>query len=320
MNWNSSISPGQSDVFQRYAVCLFICLGFICHSVAQSAEPGNLNPLNNEISIESRLAKGVVTLAPNLTEIVYALGQGHHLKGVSSFDTYPEAVLKLPKVGGYFNPDLETILTLEPGLILMLKGRSTHAEQLTITGADIHAFTCENIEEIQTTISAIGELLNCPENAQALCIEMTRGLTELPLPGTTGHSIMVCVGMTPGSLQNCYVAGGLSMHHDILEAMGCKNAFGTTMKSYFPVNKEAIIIARPTIILDLIPGQKLTDGLKKNRLATWGLLPGVPAVKSGNICILNESTLNIPGPRINQAAQVIRSAIEGCTPSTSITE
>jgi len=248
----------------------------------------------------------IISLAPNLTEIIFELGLGDQIIAVSNFDTYPEEVEKLPRIGGYFNPNLELMISMRPDVIFGLSGKSTKMDKLKKTGAVIHQFKCDKVSEVYDTIQSIGKILSVETSADSLCKQLQNGLNQLHLPGIKGLSVMVCVGMTPGSLQNIYVSGNASIHHDLLTAIGCKNSFEDVKKSYFPVNKESLIIARPDVILDLIPGQSTDQESIKIRMDTWKLIPGIPASR---IIIMSQEELNIPGPRLPLAGQLIRQEI-----------
>ncbi|MCD4654379.1 helical backbone metal receptor [bacterium] len=247
----------------------------------------------------------IISMAPNLTEIVFALGQGNKIIGVTDFDHWPAAVNSLVRVGGYYNPNKEVIIQLKPDAVFMLRGRSALDKNLIKLGIKTRQFTCENINDIKNTIIEIGKILEVEVQAIKLRDNIEIEMRNIKIKKADDISVMICVGMTPGTLQNLFVAGNKSMHHDLLEFIGCKNTFAHISKSYFPVNKEALLAARPDIIIDLIPGQRLDKRSRRERLETWGLLSGVPAVKTGKIIILNEDFCNIPGPRIIQTGRLI---------------
>jgi len=282
--------------FSLIAISLFLCLSSCVFSA--------------ELSSDSIKAPAkIISMAPNLTEIVFSLGQGEKIAGITDFDHWPPEVNKLPRVGGYYNPNQEVIIQLQPDTIFMLRGRSGLENKLSDMGFKTHLFTCENIQDIITTISEIGVILQAEDQSTTLCNKINKDLKSIKLDAVENLSVMICVGMTPGTLQNIFVAGNKSTHHDLLMAIGCKNTFGNVEKSYFPVNKEALLISRPDIIIDLVPGQPLNEKIKLERIATWKLLPGIPAVQSGKIIILNEDFCNIPGPRIAMAGRLISESI-----------
>jgi len=91
----------------------------------------------------------IITLSPSLTEIVSALGHGKQLVGVSDYSVYPEAVSKLPKVGGYSNPNLEKILSLNPTLVLTQSYQSTLRSQLEHFGIETLSLELIRLNDIK---------------------------------------------------------------------------------------------------------------------------------------------------------------------------
>lgn len=252
----------------------------------------------------------IVTLAPNLTEIVFLLEQGHRIKGVSNFDTWPEPVRTLPKLGGYFNPDIEGLLRLKPDLIFLLQGRSDLKSRLETFGFSVWEFRCETLQDIRSAIIGIGRILGVEKTAEARVVSMDADLAAVRLKMEKPPRVMVCVGMTEGLLQNLYVAGGKSFHHDIIDAIGAANVFAGSSQAYFAVNRESVIAAQPDIILDLIPGESLNETRRRERLSTWDGLGSVPAVRHHRIIFLNDDYISIPGPRVTRIAELFSRHIQ----------
>jgi iron complex transport system substrate-binding protein len=252
----------------------------------------------------------IVTLAPNLTEIVYLLEQGHRIKGVSSFDTWPEPVRALPKIGGYFNPDIEGLLRLKPDMIFLLQGRSDLKSRLETFGFSVWEFRCDSLEDIRAAIIRIGRILGVDAKAEARVASLDADLAAVRLKTDKPPRVMICVGMTGGLLQNLYVAGGKSFHHDIIDAIGAVNVFAGSSQAYFAVNRESVIAAQPDIILDLIPGDPLDEKSRKERLSAWEGLGSVPAVRHHRIILLNDDYISIPGPRVTRIAHLFSRRIQ----------
>lgn len=246
----------------------------------------------------------IITMAPNLTEIVFALGEGDRIVGVSDFDHWPADVVDLPRVGGYLNPDQETVIRLQPDRIFMLAGKSSTGRKFETIGIPVDSFDGESLSDIYSAVTRIGTILGVPSRAQHVITGIQSELAALDpdLRGTP--SVLVCIGMTPGTLQNLYVAGARSFHNDILESINCRNVFGNVNAAYFPVSKESLVAAEPDIIVDIVSGQALSDSLIQSHRETWRLLPSLPAVKNNAVIIINQDFLLIPGPRVVDTAKV----------------
>src|SRR5438477_10174133 len=117
----------------------------------------------------------IVTLAPSLSEIVLALGAGDRLVGVTRFDDDPR-VAKLPRVGGYNDPEPETVLGLHPDLILAQPAPENRGpvETLARLGIPIEAFALGDLAEIEAAMEQIGALLGAPERGRALREDLER--------------------------------------------------------------------------------------------------------------------------------------------------
>src|SRR5919109_5603684 len=117
----------------------------------------------------------VVTLAPSLGEIVLGLGAGDRLVGVTRFDDDPR-VANLPRVGGYNDPEPETVLGLHPDLVLAQTAPENRGPVYTLArlGIPVEAFTLGNLREVEEAMEKIGALLGLPERGRALTDELER--------------------------------------------------------------------------------------------------------------------------------------------------
>lgn len=299
------LSPisGYKSISPILRASILLILTFLLFSIEPTAIHGGDTPLPSETQAEPKETT-IVTLAPNLTEIVFSLGQGHRIIGVTSFDAWPDSVNKLTKLGGYFNPDIEALLRLRPDMIFMLQGRSDLKTRLQKFGFSIWDFRCETIADIRSTIQQIGNILNLDDKAKEQIEGLDTNLQAARLTFEPVPKVMIAIGMTDGVLQNLYVAGGASFHNDIMEAIGVSNVFSNVNQAYFTVGRESILATQPDIIIDLIPGEPLTEKRRIERIATWSGLGSIPAVRHQRIIILNDDYITIPGPRVTQIAHL----------------
>lgn len=109
-----------------------------------------------------------VSLAPSITETVYALGMGHLLAGTPEFSTHPPEARTLPRVGSYFNPNLEKILALKPDGCLALKGSTPPAtvERLRGLGMEVFLFHGQGMEALARSFRELGEFMGAPEQGK----------------------------------------------------------------------------------------------------------------------------------------------------------
>ena len=125
--------------------------------------------------------KRVVSLAPSITEIIFALDQENRLKGVTTYSNYPPAALTLPKVGTYIRLDLERIVALNPDLCIAVKDGNPKAaaDRLTELNIPVYAVNPRDIETVAQAVIEIGGLLNAEEKAAIWQSRCTPGFNGL---------------------------------------------------------------------------------------------------------------------------------------------
>jgi iron complex transport system substrate-binding protein len=125
----------------------------------------------------AQAVRRIVSLAPNITEILFALGLGERVVGVTEFCNYPPEALRLPKVGGFVNPNAEVILALHPDLVVATPnvGNRTFVERLIAVGARVEVVQARNVEEIDPAITAIANAAGDPGAGSALIARLHAG-------------------------------------------------------------------------------------------------------------------------------------------------
>lgn len=253
-------------------------------------------------------SRKIVSLAPNLTEIVFALGAGDRVIGVGDFDTYPPEVAALPKVGGLLNPNLERILELTPDLVLLHASNSELADRLRKLGLRPVVFTADSIDEVYRVVLRLGQELGLDADARALVTGMKHELTVVAAPPDTPRpKVLIVVGRTTGTLQGLRSVGPGSFLDEIVVLAGGKNVADDTDTPWPELSKEAIVAAAPDVILELSPGA--TDD-EATALAPWKALPNLPAVHNGHVRRLTADHLLIPGPRLVTTVRDVRTVLD----------
>lgn len=230
----------------------------------------------------------VVSLAPNLTEIVYALGQGKGLVGVTAQCDYPPEAKELPKVGDYARPSLERILKLRPDLVLVaLPEHRIIAGELRTLGLRVLEVSPRTLDEIFRSIEAIAQELGAVKEGDSLTRVLKETLNQIPSPPDTPR-VYVEISATP-----LISVGGGSFLNDLLIRAGGKNIFAGILQDYPMVSSEAVIHRDPEVILLL--HSQATPITIAERLG-W---ERISAVRSGRVYPgLNPDLLLRPGPRV----------------------
>jgi iron complex transport system substrate-binding protein len=252
-------------------------------------------------------ARRIVSMAPSITEIIFALEKEDSLVGVTDFCSYPPETSSLPKVGGYLNPNLEKLVTLRPDLVI-IQGNHAKLEKICKKrGISILYVNMDSISTIYQGIETLGRALHCRERAGNLCTYISNGLESIQrdVNRATRQKVFICLSRSPGSLANLYTVGGSSFISEILKLAGGVNIFDDVMQPYPEASKESLIKRAPEIIIEMRPGENISSDRRKQIISDWDSFQGVPAIKNKRIHILTEDFILIPGPRVAVAARLI---------------
>ena len=238
----------------------------------------------------------VVTLAPSINEIVFALGMGDSVVANTRYCDFPEESKKIPKVGGYANISLEKILKANPTVVIAQDYDEKMQKNLKNLGIKTLVFKTQTIDDIKNTILTLGKYFNKDKRAKELVDGINSSLNSLK--NIVQNKKILIVISPKNSLSNqIYVTGNFLYFEDIIKASGNKNAFFSTSSSQPVVNTEKIINMNPDIIVLLTP---FLDGKKQEReklKALWKTLP-INASKNSDIYTVHKLYAGIPSQRV----------------------
>lgn len=272
---------------------------------------GNSQPSPAAHTIPQR----VVSLAPNITEIIYKIGAGDLLVGRTEFCLYPPAALTVPSVGGYLNVDYEKIVALQPDLVLMLPNPEME-KKLHLLNIRTSSLPDETLDDILESISRIGQLLGRTSRAAQVVagIQDTLRWVQRQSGNQPPISTLLVVGRQPGSLNGIYAAGKNTYLSELTELCGAENAFRDVPLRYFEVSKEDLIRRDPTAILEFRVMDTADSAAVASIAADWNALPLLQAVQHHRIYIFTERYFLIPGPRVTQAAMKLLHLFQQAAP------
>ena len=251
-------------------------------------------------------ATRIVSLVPALTEMLFALGAGPQVVGVSSYDDFPPEVKSLPRVGALIDPDMERILSLRPNFVIIY-GSQTEV-QAQLERAKIRAFSYRHagLDGVLSTIRDLGTSIGRASESDRLAREIQRRLdaTRTRVAKLRRPRTLLVFERDPGSLRGVYTSGGVGFIHDILGVAGGTNVFADVSREAVQPSVETILARAPEVILEVRPMGVATADIEKERHA-WDALPSIPAVRNGRVYIATDEYLVVPGPRVAQAAEAI---------------
>jgi iron complex transport system substrate-binding protein len=241
--------------------------------------------------------------------MLYALGAGDRVVGVTSFCHYPPEVREKPKVGSYLNPNMEAILGLRPDLVVVLEEHGALRDQLERVGLKVMAIQHNDLAGIERSLVELGSRLGDPAAGVREAAKVREGLAEVRAKAASlpRRKTIFIIGRTPGTVQDLMVVGRGPFLNELIEAAGGANLFRDTIGFYPRIPREEIYAGAPEVILDM-GDMAVTDGVteahKRSVVDLWArAFPKLPAVREGRVYAVAEDHFVVPGPRVVEAAR-----------------
>ncbi|AYX83660.1 ABC transporter substrate-binding protein [Staphylococcus haemolyticus] len=253
--------------------------------------------------------KRIVSLMPSNTEILYELGLGKDIVGVSTVDDYPKDVKKGKKQFDTMNLNKEALLKVKPDLILAhesQKGTSKKVlDSLEKNGVKVvYVKDAQSLDQTYETFKQIGKVTGREHEANEL-VDETKHNVEKVIKSVPRHHRSQSVFMEVSSKPEIYTAGKHTFFDDMLSQLDAKNSF-SNIEGWKPVDKEGIIKKNPDILIS-------TEGLSKSDyykvIKKRDGFRQIKAVKNGRIETVNGDEISRPGPRIDEGLKQLRDAI-----------
>jgi iron complex transport system substrate-binding protein len=246
----------------------------------------------------------IVSLVPAVTEMLFALGTGPRVVGVSNFDEYPPEVATRTKIGGLIDPDLERILSLKPDLVIVYATQTELRTQLERASIPLFLYEHAGLADITTTIRHLGKRLGATEPASQLAAEIESSIAELRkrVAARSRPRTLLVFSREGDTMRGIYASGGRGFLHDMLVAAGGTNVFSDINRQSVQTTTELILARAPDVILE-IRATSMAGDASERALASWNVLSSVPAVRLRRVHLLPGDLFVIPGPRVAAAAR-----------------
>ncbi|MGM0520158.1 MAG: ABC transporter substrate-binding protein [Campylobacterota bacterium] len=238
----------------------------------------------------------VVTLAPSINEIVFALGMGENVVANTMYCDFPKESKSVTKLGGYANISLEKILKANPTVVLAQNYDVKLHNNLEKLGIKLLVFKTQTIEDIKNTINVLGEYFQKENRANELIKNIDNALKSLEYI-VENKKVLIVISPNKTLSNQIYVSGNYLYFEDIIKASGNKNAFYSKSKSQPVVNTEKVIKMNPDIIVLLAPFLDNKPKQRENIKKMWKTLP-ISASKDDNIYTVHKSYAGIPSQRV----------------------
>ena len=291
---NMRLKP--KNVIKRWFSLLALFMGLISPVAAGTFA----DQLERRVTIPDNPQR-VISLAPSITEIIYALGQENRLKGVTRHSDFPIAATKLPKIGSYVRLDLERIVALNPDLCIAIKDGNPKEviDRLDSLKIPVYVVNPRNLKTVLETIIEIGNILNAEDKAETLLATLhhrIQRVQSLITQNTYRPGVFFQIGISP-----IVSVGTDTFLHELIVLAGGKNlADGQT--PYPRYSREQVLALAPEIfIVTSMARQAVFEQVK----AEWRRWPSIPAVRDERIFLVDSNLFDRPSPRLVDGLELL---------------
>jgi len=250
----------------------------------------------------------IIALSPSINEIIYALGDGDKIVANTTFCNYPKDSKNKTKVGGYFDPNLEKIVSLKPDIVLMQKSSTKLSKQLNRFGIKTQLFSLQSLDDIKTTISKIAVVLERQSDARAIVEKIDKAIQDTQNI-VKNKKILIAIGHPIKLDRRVFVVGDNLYMDEIISLSGNQNAFSKKGGGQPVLNMENIIATNADIVIVLAPYMAKKNLTKKQLINPWLDLP-INAAKTKTIYILDKEYAGIASHRLEYFLKDFREFLE----------
>ena len=274
--------------------------------VYQRIEPGRSPAQPNVPPVETIPAR-IVSLSPNITEILFALGLGDNIAAVSSNSNFPPEATGKRKIGTFWQPSTEAIIAARPDLIVTLSFHQQQAvaDSLKRLGYNVLTVKIETIEELFAAIERIGRAAGQTQRAAKLTARIKGELSDLQarldnLANKKKIKVLWVLQTEP-----MRVAGRNTFVNELIELAGGENAIGPTIQRYPPIGAEEILVCGAEVIIQSAMTAGSLDEQQQAAKLFWSKRANLPAVRNNKIYVVDSDTVLRLGPRLPQGVEMI---------------
>lgn len=277
----------------KFFVLLFVCIFLLtaCKNVATQKDETKMRDIADDLGRKIKIPEKIeraVSLAPNLTENIFAVGAGDKLVGVTTFCNYPEAANKIAKVGDTINPNLETIIALKPQVVFVSTASQIENFTKTLESQNIAVFVTnpKDLNGVLANLRQLGDIFGTTEQTSILLNELQEKILAVDEQTRGKQKVKVFVQISKEPL---FTIGKESFLTEIIERAGGISVTKDVATAYPKISKETALAFNPeAIILSESP-----DNLEPN-----DVFKNSNAVKNKKVFKINADLLSRPSPRI----------------------
>ncbi len=279
----------------KRAAALTVTCAVVLWAVFSSPETAAVNAL-----ADFQTPRRIVSLVPAVTEMLFAIGAGDAVVGISSFDRYPPEALERTRVGALVDPDVERMLSLKPDLVIVYGTQGDLIARLERAGVPMFNYEHAGLPDITATLRALGARVGYAGAADRLATEIEREIAAIRsrVAGRQRPSTAVIIGREPGGLRGIYASAGIGFLHDMLEAAGGDDVFADVARQNLQVSVEILLARAPQVIIEVHPPEGWTPERLTRERNLWQAFPGLPAIRNDRVYLIADDAVLVPGPRV----------------------
>jgi len=249
-------------------------------------------------------AERIVSLAPNLTEILFALGLEKEISRVTLDSDYPPAAAQKPNVGTFWQPNIEAVIAAKPDLVITLgfHQQKNIAERLKRIGYNTLTVNIEKVNDLFKAIEKIGAATGKQLQANELATNIRKKLDRLSTLVGTEEKVRVLWVVQREPLR---VAGRDTFVNEMLEVAGGENAIGRTVHKYPPIGAEQVIVCGADVIIEPAMYQQDLMTQQDRALQYWSKFENLPAVINKRVYVIRGDIVSRLGPRLYEGTETI---------------
>lgn len=259
----------------------------------------NLSP-----NVAQKGSEQVVSLSPNLTEIIFALGLRDKVVGVSSDSDWPADAKQKPKMGTFWQPNTEAIIAAKPDLVVcesFLQQKEV-AETLKRAGLNVLSLRVESTEEFYSAILSIGQATGCSDKAEPLAAKIKSELDQIRAKASSARKVKVLWAVQTEPMR---VVGIKTFVNEIIEIAGGQNVISPTGDQYPSVGTETILTSGAEVIIQSAMGTEDIAKQQETAEKFWNRFANLPAVKDKKVYVLEADTVLRLGPRLPDGTMAV---------------
>lgn len=252
-----------------------------------------------EVRLSAGPARRIVSLAPHITEILFAAGAGDYVVGVVAYSDYPEAARAIPQVGGYSNVDMEAVAALRPDLVIAWESgnRSAHLDKLAALGIPVYLNEARSFEDVARSILMFGRLAGTEPVAHETAHAFRQRKAELSERYRDRPTVRMFYQIWNAPLMT---VNGEHLISDVIRLCGGENVFESLSQLAPTVGVESVLAANPEVVIASGMGESRPEWLEQ-----WRRWPGLTANSRDNLYFVPPDLIQRHTPRIlDGAAQV----------------